>query len=141
MRAAAAVAAADFCCCCCAPRPHPAPLLLGEGSTKKAKSPLASALADGNVCVGVCVGMVAAFILLEGMFCWRARRSVRSKLPAFFYGPSWACHENVVLLSGYPRSHSGCVVGVALSGFGNMNSCFLRLSFFDVVGFQIRIAS
>jgi hypothetical protein len=31
-RAAAVVAAADFCCCC-APRPHPAPLLLGEGST------------------------------------------------------------------------------------------------------------
>jgi hypothetical protein len=34
-RAAAVVAAADFCCCCCAPRPHPAPLLLGEGSIKK----------------------------------------------------------------------------------------------------------
>jgi hypothetical protein len=33
--AAAIVAAADFCCCCCAPRPHPAPFILGEGSTKK----------------------------------------------------------------------------------------------------------
>jgi hypothetical protein len=48
-----------------------------EGSTKKTKSPVASALAVGNVCVGVCVvgvvgvcvGMVAAFIFLEGMFC------------------------------------------------------------------------
>jgi hypothetical protein len=40
-RAAAAVAAADFCCCfgnyCCAPRPHPAPPFLGEGSTQKIK--------------------------------------------------------------------------------------------------------
>jgi hypothetical protein len=41
-RAAAAVAAADFCCCCCwAPPPHPAPFILGEGSTKKIKSPSA----------------------------------------------------------------------------------------------------
>jgi hypothetical protein len=45
-------------------------------------------------------------------------------------------HENVVFWAGYPRSHSGCVVGVVLSGFGILNSCFLRLSFFDVVGFQ-----
>ena len=50
-------------------------------------------------------------------------------------------HENVVLGAGHPRSHSGCIVGVALSGSGVLNSCFLRLSFFDVVGFQIRIAS
>ena len=44
---------------------------------QKIKSPVASALAVGHVCVGVCVvgvvgvcvGMVAAFILLEGVFC------------------------------------------------------------------------
>jgi hypothetical protein len=42
-------------------------------------------------------------------------------------------HENVVFWAGYPRSHSGCVVGVALSGFRILNSCFLRLSFFDVL--------
>ena len=45
-------------------------------------------------------------------------------------------HENVVLWAGYHRYHSGRIVGVALSGFGILNSCFLRLSFFDVVGFQ-----
>jgi hypothetical protein len=53
--AAAAVAAADFCCCC-APPPHPAPFILGEGSTKKLKSSVASAVAV--VHVGVCVGVV-----------------------------------------------------------------------------------
>jgi hypothetical protein len=65
-RAAAAVAAADFCCCCCwAPPPHPAPFILGEGSTKKIKSPVASGMAFGRVCDGVGVvgvGVVAA--------CW-----------------------------------------------------------------------
>jgi hypothetical protein len=52
-------------CCCCgscgfllllllrAPPPHPAPLFGGRESTKKRKSPVASALAVGNVCVGV----------------------------------------------------------------------------------------
>jgi hypothetical protein len=49
-RAAAAVAATDFCCCCCcAPPPPPAPFILGEGSTKKKKSPVAP---FGHVCVG-----------------------------------------------------------------------------------------
>jgi hypothetical protein len=52
--AAAAAVAADFrCCCCWAPPPHPAPFILGEGSTKKIKSPVASRLAFGHVCVGV----------------------------------------------------------------------------------------
>jgi hypothetical protein len=52
------------CCCCCgsylflllllrAPPPRPAPPFWGEGSTKKRKSPVASALALGHVCVGV----------------------------------------------------------------------------------------
>ena len=54
--AAAAGAAADFCCCCCAPPPHPAPFILGFGSTKKLKSPVASAVAV--VHVGVYVGVV-----------------------------------------------------------------------------------
>jgi hypothetical protein len=30
-------------------------------------------------------------VLLEGLVCWMARKSVGSMLPAFFYGPSWAC--------------------------------------------------
>ena len=34
------------------------------------------------------------------------------------------------------RSGVGCIVGVALSGSGILNSCFLRLFFFDVAGFQ-----
>jgi hypothetical protein len=53
VRAAAAAAAADFCCCCCAPPPRPAPpLFLGGGKYQK-KSPVASGLAFGHVCVGV----------------------------------------------------------------------------------------
>jgi hypothetical protein len=78
-------------CCCCydscffllllllgAPTP-PRPLYFGGGKYQKNKSPVASALAVGNVCVGVCVvgvgvvgvcvGMVAAFIFLEGVVC------------------------------------------------------------------------
>ena len=57
---------------CCAPPPHPAPPFLRGGSTKKI-SPVASALALGHVCVGVCVVgvvgvcVVAAFDLLEGV--------------------------------------------------------------------------
>jgi hypothetical protein len=34
--AAAAAVAADFrCCCCWTPPPHPAPFILGEGSSQK----------------------------------------------------------------------------------------------------------
>jgi hypothetical protein len=57
------------------PYPTPPPFFVG-GKVPKRKSP-ASALALGHVCVGVCVvgvvgvcvGMVAAFILLVGSFC------------------------------------------------------------------------
>jgi len=61
-----------------AARPDPTPPpFVGGGKYQKTKSPVASALAVGNVCVGVCVvgvvgvcvGMVAAFIFLEGVFC------------------------------------------------------------------------
>jgi len=56
-------------CCCCgsceflllllrAPTP-PRPLLLGEGSAKKIKSPVASGMAFGHFCVGVGVVKVA----------------------------------------------------------------------------------
>jgi hypothetical protein len=62
-----------------APTP-PRPLYFGGGKYQiNKKSPIASAFAVGNVCigvcvvgvgvVGVCVGMVAAFVFLEGVVC------------------------------------------------------------------------
>jgi hypothetical protein len=60
-RVAAAVAAADFCCCCCAPQLHPAP----REVLKKRKSPVASGMAFGHVCVGV-----GAVGVGEVAVCW-----------------------------------------------------------------------
>jgi hypothetical protein len=73
-RAAAVVAAADFCCCGCASPPHPAPLFGGREVPKKTKSPVASALAVGHVCV--CVGVMEVAVRWARSECKRLASSL-----------------------------------------------------------------
>jgi hypothetical protein len=72
-----AAAAAGFRYCCCAPPPHPAPSILGEGSTKKKKNRLwRRGLALGHA--GLCVGEVkVAFAKSRPRFAKKRNEKMR----------------------------------------------------------------